>query len=175
MPTVCKALCTLSLGILLTLPALSTAELYVCRGTINGVPALAQYFFRDPSLGRPDDCYQVPAEMTEDNLALIEQFQQRLDYLEVNSIDGTYGFTFEKDQGGKDEADAAALANKPPSTAEFSNELHTSPYCNSTSLAQVDALLDQLQQQGDPAQQLKNDKGILRCIISLIQLRGAID
>jgi hypothetical protein len=159
---------------MIIIPVVAHAELYVCRGELNGVPALAQYFFRDPSFGRPDGCYQVPDELTAQNFDLITTFQSRLDYLEVNSIDGTFGFVQEKDQVGKDEADAAAAATAGQGD-EFKNELKNSPYCNAAHLGQVDALIDQLQQQGDPTQPVKNDKGILRCLISLIRLRGVVD
>lgn len=155
------------------LPSLCQAELYVCRGSFHGLETVSQFFFRDPSLGRPDGCYQVPQDFVEGELALFDRVR-RLDYLEVNSFDGFFGIAQEKDQAGKNAIDAAIAEDQEPSRA-FQTELRNSSYCNRATLGEVDALLESLEQQGDPQQRLKNDKGILRCLIALIRLRGAVD
>lgn len=158
---------------LLVFPAICQAELYVCRGSFHELPIVSQFFFRDPSLGRPDGCYQVPQEFVEGELALLDRVR-RLDYLEINSFDGFFGIAQEKSQTEKDLIDAAIAEDQEPTQA-FQAELRNSPYCNRATLGEVDALLDGLEQQGDPQQRLKNEKGILRCLIALIRLRGAVE
>ncbi|HEX6827123.1 MAG TPA: hypothetical protein VF077_12470 [Nitrospiraceae bacterium] len=158
---------------LLLIPGICQAELYVCRGEFKGLPTVSQFFFRDPSFGRPNGCYQVPQAFVESELALFDRVP-RLDYLAVNSLDGFFGIAEEKDQAGKDAIDAAIADDQEPVKA-FQAELQHSPYCNRATLGEVDALLDGFEQQGDPGQRLLNEKGILRCLIALIRLRGAVD
>lgn len=152
-------------------PALCNAELYVCRGSFHDLSYLSQYFFRDPSLGRPNGCYQVPDEFVQYTLDTVTT-QNDLFYIDVNSIDGFFGYAYEKDAASKALVDAARAEDAAPAQA-FRAELENSPYCNITSLGGVDAFIDSVQGVGDA--QVRNDKGILRCVISLLRLRGAVD